>query len=331
MKRSTLLPIVSLVLLLGSARTAYAQETSRAQALFDDGRRLMNEGHFAEACPKLAASQKLDPGAGTLMNLATCYEKNNQLASAWATFKDAAAASRGSSHPEWEAAARGRADQLEPELARLAVIIAKEAQVQGLVVERDGRAIDAAEWATPIPIDSGTHTIRALAPGKKTWSTQVTISAPRTRASVNVPVLEDEPGGGAVIPPPPGKEQTDVRPNDAGNTQRLVGLIVGGAGVVALGAGAFFGLKAGSTYDDAIAQCNAAHQCQQSGLDLADTATSQATISTVSFVAGGVLLAGGAVLYFTAPRGAPTTGTRGTTHVSFGGPGLAGMTFGGAF
>src|SRR3954468_8607529 len=88
------------------ATSAFAQDNSRAQALFDDGRRLMNEGHFAEACPKLAASQKLDPGAGTLMNLATCYEKNNQLASAWATFKEAAAASHASGHADWETAAR---------------------------------------------------------------------------------------------------------------------------------------------------------------------------------------------------------------------------------
>src|SRR6187401_1741060 len=168
MKRPALLPVVSLVLVLGSsARTVHAQDASRAQALFDDGRRLMNEGHFQEACPKLAASQKLDPGAGTLMNLATCYEKNNQLASAWAAFREAAAASRASGHPDWETAARGRADKLEPELARLSVTVAKDVEVPGLVVERDGRALDPAEWATPMPIDGGPHTIRALAPGKK--------------------------------------------------------------------------------------------------------------------------------------------------------------------
>src|SRR5215207_9774287 len=119
--------------------SAGAQEASRAQALFDEGRRLMTEGKLGEACPKLAASQKLDPGAGTLMNLATCYEKNGQLASAWATFKEAAAASRASGHADWEQAARGRADKLEPELARIVVVVSKEAQAPGLVVERDGR------------------------------------------------------------------------------------------------------------------------------------------------------------------------------------------------
>ena len=340
MKRSVLFPMVTLALALGAAaRTAHAQDTSRAQALFDDGRRLMNEGHFGDACPKLAASQKLDPGAGTLMNLATCYEKNGQLASAWATFKEAAAASHASGHPDWEVAARGRADKLEPELARLAVIVPKELQLPGLVVERDGRAIDPAEWATPIPIDGGPHTIRALAPNKKIWTTQVTIGGPRTQASVTVPALENEQPGavGPTADPAPAQPSQDFPPKEGGHTQRIAGLFVGGAGIAALAAGAIFGLKARSTYDDALAQCNPSRQCDQRGINLGDDAASQATVSTIAFVASGVLLAGGAVLYLTAPRGTATTGTAKPpraperVHVSLGGRGLAGMMVGGAF
>lgn len=331
---------MSLVVVLGaSARTAHGQETSRAQALFDDGRRLMNEGRFQDACPKLAASQKLDPGAGTLMNLATCYEKNHQLASAWATFREAAAASRSSGHPDWETAARGRADKLEPELARLSVIVAKEAQPPGLVVERDGRALDPAEWGTPVPIDGGVHTIRAVAQGKKAWSTQVTIGGPRSNESVTVPPLENaDPGAAPVLP---GKTMDQPSAGDGhandGGTQRLVGLVAGGAGIVGLGVGAFFGLKAKSTYNDALAQCNGSRQCDARGIELGSDATSQATISTIGFVAGGVLLAGGAVLYLTAPRAtAATAKTKPermpqTMHVSVGGPGVAGLTVGGAF
>jgi hypothetical protein len=336
MKKRLLWPALSLVLVIAApARTALAQEASRAQALFDDGRRLMNEGKLAEACPKLAASQKLDPGAGTLMNLATCYDKNGQLASAWATYKEAAAASRSSGHPDWEAAARGRADKIEPDLARLVVAVPKESRVAGLVVERDGAPIDAAEFSTPMPIDSGVHTIRASAPGKKAWSTQITIGGARTQASVAVPVLESE--GAAPAVPPPGAARPAETPapgpaKDEGNTQRLLGLVAGGVGIVGLGAGTIFGLKAKSTYNDAVGACNADHQCPQGSLDKADDASSQATISTISFIAGGVLLAGGAVLYLTAPRAAPDQrGSAGNMHVSLGGPGLAGMTLGGAF
>ena len=42
---------------------AYAQD---ADALFKEGRALLDAKKFDEACPKLAESQRLDPGAGTL-------------------------------------------------------------------------------------------------------------------------------------------------------------------------------------------------------------------------------------------------------------------------
>ena len=141
-------------------------------------------------------------------------------------------------------------------------------------------------------------------------------------------LVNEEPGAAGVAPAasssaPP--TSVDAVKSSDGSTQRLIGLIAGGAGIVALGAGAFFGLKAKSTYNDALAQCNPSKQCDQRGLDLGSDATSQATISTVAFVAGGALLAGGAVLYLTAPRG---------TAVSVGGTwnrGVAAVTVGGAF
>ena len=87
---------LALIVALASARTSLAQtsaaDKAAAQALFDEGKRLMDAGQFAQACPKFADSEKLDPGVGTLLNLGVCYEKNGQTASAWATYKEAASA-----------------------------------------------------------------------------------------------------------------------------------------------------------------------------------------------------------------------------------------------
>jgi hypothetical protein len=62
-----------------------------AQALFDEAKRLMASGNNAAACPKLAESQRLDPGVGTLLNLGECYVKIDKLSRAWTTFLEAEA------------------------------------------------------------------------------------------------------------------------------------------------------------------------------------------------------------------------------------------------
>src|ERR1700722_8909097 len=78
-----------------------AKEGAEAEVLFFEGKQLMLAGKYAAACAKLAASERLDPAAGTLMNLADCYEKNGQLASAWVTFRDAATASERDGRTSW--------------------------------------------------------------------------------------------------------------------------------------------------------------------------------------------------------------------------------------
>jgi hypothetical protein len=48
---------------------ADAGSSAAAEALFSEGKALANAKNFVAACPKFEASQKLDPGAGTLLHL----------------------------------------------------------------------------------------------------------------------------------------------------------------------------------------------------------------------------------------------------------------------
>ncbi len=115
---------------------------------------------------------------------------------------------------------------------------------------------------------------------------------------------------------PPAVESPALGPTD-GHTQRIAGIAVGAAGAAGIVIGTVFGIVAKSTYDHAFkTECSGnAGACIATENGPADgrSASSQATVSTVAFVAGGVLLGGGALLYFTAPKGpsiavAPTVG-----------------------
>jgi serine/threonine-protein kinase len=102
-----------------------------------------------------------------------------------------------------------------------------------------------------------------------------------------------------------------------------VGLVLGGVGVVGLGVGSFFGLKAISQINDAKDESCARSICQeQADLDKTKDANTAATISNIAFVAGGASLVGGALLFFLAPS-PHETGIRAVPYVSSNEVGLA--------
>jgi len=332
---STLSLGLTLAAALLAARPAHAQKApsqAAAQALFEEGRKLMAAGKYGEACPKLAESQRLDPGAGTLLNLAACYEKNGQTASAWATYKEAVAESEKSNRPEWAQRSRQHATQLEPQLARMVIQVPEAVRAPGLLIKRDGVEVGSGEWGVPIPVDPGAHAIEASATSKKAWRTTVQVEK-KASASVTVPALEaaPEPKPTTADKPAPDttKQPDTTKPLPApadpsvGGTQRTVGLVLVGAGVVGVGVGVVFGLGAMGKRDDAKTDCTPDFAfCNQKGLDAVDAAKSKATISTIATIAGGALAAGGLALYVLAPRNREAAAVRvniGASSIALGG------------
>src|SRR5580700_7062146 len=84
-----LLAVASAGLALAPPALAQPSDPAAADVLFQKGREAAEKGEWSTACPKFAESQRLDPAAGTLLNLADCEEHLGQLASALDHFKAA--------------------------------------------------------------------------------------------------------------------------------------------------------------------------------------------------------------------------------------------------
>ncbi len=118
----------------------------------------------------------------------------------------------------------------------------------------------------------------------------------------------------------------------AGSSRRKLGLIVGAGGVAAVAVGTVTGLMAFASYSSQRNNCSMStlQECPNHGQATSDhgTAVAEATVSTIAFVLGGAALAGGAYLFFSAPRGdaQPAIGLSPSV-----GPGSGGVTLHGIF
>lgn len=135
-------------------------EDGAAARLFDEGRALLVDGRFAEACPKLEASQRLEPRLGTLLNIAFCHEQQGELATAWRGFEEAVAVARREGDLERERFARGRAEALAARVPWLEVRVAAGALPSTILL--DGAPLAPGEWGRELPVDPGSHTLVAL-------------------------------------------------------------------------------------------------------------------------------------------------------------------------
>jgi serine/threonine-protein kinase len=270
----------------------------------------------------LEQSQTVERGIGTMLYLAECYEKLGRTASAWALFREAASEARAGGQAARAEAGAARAQALEPKLSRLSVQVPAENLIAGFELFRDGEPIGKALYGIAVPVDPGEHKLEARAPGRLSWTGTQHVGADGASATISVPVLEIDPN--AAVPaataasgPAPGAAASSAPDGDLqrASTQRTVGLVTGGAGVVALGLGGFFGLRAMSKNDDALEHCSGGTCRDQKGVDLTNDAQNAANLANVLVVGGTLLTVTGVVLYLTAPApGAPTAAISSDGH-----------------
>jgi hypothetical protein len=300
------------------APTASGQ--AEAEALFVEGKQLMAAGKYAPACAKLAASERLDPAAGTLMNLADCYEKNAQLASAWVTFREAVTAAERDGRASWAEQAAARARLIEPRMQTLTIMVDPlQAADTDLEIARDGVVVARSAWGSAIPVDASTERIEARAPGKKTWTTSVAIEAEHARAVVEVPALEPLPAASPLVSSPD-------KPRRA--WQKPASLAVLGGGVIAAGIGAYYGVTAINENNQAGSVCPNPKQCPTlAGQTLSQEARSAGSGSNIAFGTAAALAGAAVILFFTAPSSPRPPAVQAGLSVG----GIWGVTVDGAF
>jgi len=317
------------LLLFTSVARAGADEKIAAEALFDDGKRLMAEGKFAPACEKLEQSQRIDAAVGTLLYLAECYEKSGRPASAWATFREASSAARAEGQLERARIGLERATRLEPLLVRLTIVVPPEdSAIAGFSVKRSNDLVPQALWGASVPVDPGDYTIEATAPGCDSFSRRITVA--KESLSVEIAPLHALPAAAA---PPPVPAAAPAQPSappsyvaqssspapqaDSGGGMsggRVAGIVIAGGGVVALAVGTMFGVNAISKNDDAKKHCSGSVCSDSTGVSLSKDANSDAVVANVTIGLGAAALVGGGLLYFLSPS--TSSGASSAFHVA---------------
>jgi hypothetical protein len=304
------LAAAALALLAAAPAEAAPKERPPAVGLAAEGRRLMAAKDYAAACPRFAESIRMTPNLAVQMLFARCLELSGRTATAWATYKEAAAIAGAAKRADLEKLARKRAAALWPQLATLKITVTDPAAT--IDVSVDGTPLSRDQIGAVRLVDPGKHVVTATAPEKKPWSNEIE-AAPKAPTEVVVPALQDEAPPRpqepepAPSPPPPvataAPPPAEPPPPGPRSVQPAVGLALAGAGVLTAGVGAYFGVRANAKNQDALKHCPNTPECvDQAGVDLTHDARRAANVSTVLFAVGGGLAAIGAVVLVTAPR-----------------------------
>ncbi len=97
------------------------------------------------------------------------------------------------------------------------------------------------------------------------------------------------------------------RDGDPGKGLRVAGLAVGSAGLIGVAVGSLLGALTISSWGNANSECPTHVNCSTQATNNRGAAVTDGTVSTVAFIGGGALLAGGITLFVLAPKSAPAS------------------------
>ena len=292
----------ALVLLLAAG--ASAQTAALAEDLFRDGKKLLADKRYDEACPKFAESARIEPSSGVELALGICYEAQGKTASAWGAYSEVVVLARRDARRDREQAAMKHLAALEAKVSHATFVVPQEmTAIEGFEVRQDGTVLARAAWGHA-PVDPGEHDVEARAPGYVPYTTSFRVDTDGSTKTVSIPALIPLPAATPVESLHPQTSTVPSAPSsspDQAIQWRTVGLVTGGVGVASIALGAVLGGVALAKVNDVHSQCPGGHCTSQSAVSEDSTAGTLADASTGTFIAGGALAAAGVIMFFLAP------------------------------
>lgn len=293
------------------------QDIAQARDLGQQAQAAFDAGNFAESEKLWNAASSLYPAAPTLtLGLARTQAKLGKLVLAQESYnKIIREQSQTTNAPP------AFKDALESAKAEVGAVSAKIASVvihvdgpPNPVVTIDGQPVASAGLGLKRPVDPGSHVVKAEAPGYK--AAETTFQVAESGSAEAKLKLEKAAEPAAAAGPAPAQD-TGPKPIEAGTggksgnkTLAIAALGVGGAGLVF---GSVTGVLALGKHGDLSDKCPDG-RCPNDVSGDVDSYKTMGMLSTIGFIVGGVGLAAGAVLWFTAPK--ETAGYKTVTHTA---------------
>lgn len=304
-----------------AAAAPSAADIKAADSLFELAKQQLARGEWRAACDNFQASMRLDPSVSTQVKIARCHEHDGAWLQSWSAYQRARELTRtlqlsAARRQALDATIQDALRALEPRLARLDIRPLPSAARATVSVHGQPATFDSNDgvWV----VQAGRVEVIAHAPGFQRFQLAVeALSGQRQRVELNLqsaPPPDARPTLGAAVPgaasasassrpqsspastrrtPEPSDSSTppqtrsesaavSAEPDRRGGST-VVPLVIGAAGVTALGVAAYFGVK--TLWLVNHADCDSNYECSRAGVESINDAS---RAQKAAFIAGGV-------------------------------------------
>lgn len=317
MKHLHFLPAVLIAAALVPA-TAHAQDSdadkAAARDLTKDGNSLIEKRDFAAAADRFTRAESLFHAPTITLGLARARVGLGKLVAAQEAYNRVLNTNLSAdSAPAFHKAVADARKELEALTPRIPSVVIEVKGGNAPNVTADNVRVPPAALGVRRLMDPGEHVIRAAAPGFAVSEVRVTLAEGKSEV-VRIELKPDAsssgalPGAGPVSTP--AAEGAPARATEAhrssGSSAKTFGFVGLGVGAAGLLVGGITGALVLSKHSTLVGECPG-NRCSATYAGDVDSYRTMGTVSTVSFIGGGVLTATGLVLLLTAPSGSAAT------------------------